>query len=43
MPRIRKSKTDTTFFADIPTKEELEDEERLNKKYKKIIKGEDKK
>ena len=41
MARIRRSKTNTKFFLDIPKEHELDDEEKLKKKYKKVFKGSD--
>lgn len=33
MAKIRKSRTDTRLFLDIPSADEIEDEEKLKKKY----------
>ena len=35
MSRIRKSKTNNKFFLDIPKPDEMDDKEKLKKKYKK--------
>jgi hypothetical protein len=37
MAKIRRSKTNTTFFLDIPKIEEMKDEKKIKRKYKKIF------
>jgi len=43
MARIRKSKTNTKFFVDIPKEHELNDKEKMEKKYKKTLNGSERK